>query len=70
MKRIYRTPGAAEYIGLKGSTLEKLRLSGDGPAFIRLGLRAVGYDVADLDRWLESRRVASTSEPRPEGAGK
>lgn len=60
--RIFRTPAAAEYVGLSPSTLEKKRLSGDGPKFIRLGGRAVGYDIADLDAWLDAQR-----ERRPAG---
>lgn len=55
-RRILRTPGAAAYVGLSPSTLEKKRLSGDGPAFLRLGGRAVGYDVRDLDAWLDAQR--------------
>ena len=55
-KRILRTPEAAEYLGLSRSTLEKKRLSDDGPRFIRLGGKAVGYDVRDLDEWLDSQR--------------
>jgi predicted DNA-binding transcriptional regulator AlpA len=54
--RILRTPRAAEYVGLSPSTLEKKRLSGGGPTFIRLGGRAVGYDVRDLDAWLDIQR--------------
>ena len=53
-RRILRTPEAAEYVGLSASTLEKKRVTGDGPEFIRLGGRAVGYDVAALDAWLDA----------------
>ena len=63
-KRILRTLEAAQYLGLSPSTLEKKRLTGDGPQFVRLGGRAVGYDVAALDRWLDSQRTASTSGMR------
>lgn len=59
--RILRTPEAARYVGLSASTLEKLRLVGQGPAWVRLGLRAVGYEIADLDRWLDER--GSTVRP-------
>ena len=55
-KRIFRTPEAAEYVGLSASTLEKKRLDGTGPEFIHLGGRAVGYDVAALDAWVEEQR--------------
>jgi predicted DNA-binding transcriptional regulator AlpA len=51
--KILRTPQAAEYVGLAASTLEKLRLTGGGPRFLRLGNRAVGYEIDDLDRWLQ-----------------
>ncbi|MCP4005462.1 MAG: AlpA family phage regulatory protein [bacterium] len=68
--RILRTPAAADYVGLSPSTLERMRLSGDGPTFIRLGGRAVGYDINDLDAWLDEQRdngegdvpTASTSQ--------
>lgn len=64
--RILRTPDAAAYIGLAASTLEKMRLTGDGPRFIRLGPKAVGYDRADLDHFIEAGRRSSTSEdPTP-----
>ncbi len=57
--RILRTPEAATYVGLSSSTLEKMRLTGDGPRFIRLGGRAVGYAIEDLDAWLDARRAES-----------
>lgn len=60
-QKILRTPAAGEYIGLSPSTLEKLRCLGEGPNFIRLGARIVGYEVAELDRWIEERR--SSSQP-------
>lgn len=55
-----RTPAAAAYTGLAESTLEKLRLTGDGPAYMKVG-KVVVYDTADLDRWLVSHRRSSTS---------
>ena len=60
--RRLRTPAAADYLGYAESTLEKKRLTGDGPPFIRLG-RVVVYDTRDLDAWLVQRRARSTSEP-------
>ncbi len=57
-RRVVRTPQAAEYTSLSASTLEKLRLSGGGPKFIKLGSRAVGYEIAELDRWLEECAAA------------
>ena len=55
-KRVLRTPAAAAYLSLAASTLEKMRLEGHGPPFVRLGRRAIGYDVQDLDAWLDKQR--------------
>lgn len=52
---------AAARIGLAVSTLQKKRVSGDGPPFVKLG-RAVRYRLADLDAWVAARVVSSTSE--------
>ena len=46
LRRILRTPEAAPYVGLAPATLEKMRVTGDGPRFIRLGGKAIGYDMA------------------------
>jgi predicted DNA-binding transcriptional regulator AlpA len=61
-QRLLRPPEAAPYIGLSVSTLAKQRLRGDGPKFVRLSPRAIGYLQADLDEWVASRRCLSTSE--------
>jgi predicted DNA-binding transcriptional regulator AlpA len=59
--RRLRTPAAADYLGYAESTLEKKRLTGDGPPFVRLG-RTIVYDTRDLDAWLTARRATSTSD--------
>lgn len=56
-----RTPAAAAYTGLAESTLEKLRVTGGGCPFIRIG-RVVVYDPRDLDAWLAANRRSSTAE--------
>ncbi len=60
--RVLRTPDAAQYLGLTASTLEKMRLSGNGPPFVRLGARAVGYTIGDLDSFIDAGRRKSTSD--------
>ena len=52
---------AAEYVGVSRSLLEKLRIAGGGPRFIKLG-RKVLYDTADLDRWCEASKRTSTAD--------
>jgi len=56
-----RTPQASQYLALSESTLNKLRVFGGGPRYIKSG-RAVLYDQRDLDDWLESHKRSSTSE--------
>jgi len=57
------TEAAATYLGLAESTLEKARVHGTGPKYVKLG-RAVRYRIRDLDEWLEARTMNSTSEMR------
>jgi hypothetical protein len=56
-----RTADAAEYLGSTESTLEKKRLTGNGPAYSKIG-RTVVYDTADLDDYLQRTKRLSTSE--------
>lgn len=55
------TKEAASYCRCGKSTLEKLRLTGGGPRYLK-PTRSVVYQVADLDAWLDGRRFSSTSE--------
>lgn len=54
------TNEAAQYVRLGKPTLERIRVKGDGPLYCKLG-GAVRYRRVDLDAWLESRLVSSTS---------
>lgn len=60
--RWLRVRDAARYLRLGVGTLNKLRLSGGGPRYAKLGAVVV-YDIADLDAWASERKVGSTSEP-------
>lgn len=61
MSDLLDTEGVARATGLAINTLEKYRVTGEGPPFLKLG-RAVRYDPNDLKAWLAARRVYSTSE--------
>jgi len=52
---------AAERLGVSVSYLNKLRLTGGGPPYAKLGAR-VAYDQADLTAWVETQKQRSTSE--------
>lgn len=58
---ILNTKEAARYVRLGKPTLERFRISGGGPRYCKLG-GAVRYRRVDLDAWIESRLVQSTSE--------
>ena len=59
--QILNTREAANYVRLGKPTLERFRISGAGPVFVKLG-GAVRYRVLDLDSWVDARRVRSTSD--------
>ena len=59
------TAEACEYLRLQKQTLRKLRCTGNGPPFCRIGSALTGrclYRRDDLDRWLDARRWTSTTE--------
>jgi len=55
------TVGAALRTGLAVPTLEKLRCTGGGPRYCKLG-RSVRYRISDLDEWVASHVVRDTSD--------
>ena len=55
------TTAAAQSLGLSPRTLEKLRITGGGPAFHKFGRRCL-YSVEDLQSWAAARRRLSTSD--------
>lgn len=50
-----RAQQAAEYLGISKSYLDKARIYGGGPNFIKVGA-AVIYSTKDLDIWLNDKR--------------
>ncbi len=69
IQRVLPARDAARILGLSESTLAKLRLSGNGPTYCKLGRRVL-YRPDDLLAWLEQRRRQSTSDPGLTDAGK
>lgn len=57
-----RAHAAAAYLGISPSTLAKLRCTGQGPSFTKLG-RVVVYERSDLDAWCDMQgKRRSTSQ--------
>lgn len=51
---------AAERLSVSASYLNKLRVTGGGPPFVKIGAR-VAYDPLDLATWLNSQKRSTTS---------
>ncbi|WP_322046949.1 helix-turn-helix transcriptional regulator [Paraburkholderia sp. J67] len=58
VSRIKRAPDAAVYIGVSLSTLRRLSKAPHGPKPIKLGGASVGFDVRDLDEWIDRKKAA------------
>jgi predicted DNA-binding transcriptional regulator AlpA len=58
---------AASALRLSERSMERMRVSGLGPKFLRCSTRAIRYRQSDLDDWIASRLVRSTSEVSAEG---
>jgi hypothetical protein len=69
---LYDEHAAARYLGgsdkpLSVRKLQRMRLEGSGPAYIKLGA-AVRYRQADLEEFLIRHRRSSTSDAATEAA--
>ncbi len=56
-----KTKETAKKMNMSETWLEKGRVYGYGPAFIKVG-NSVRYDDADIDAYLASRRFTNTTE--------
>jgi predicted DNA-binding transcriptional regulator AlpA len=54
----------AAHLRLSERTLERHRIAGTGPPFVKLGRRVV-YRREDIERWVEACTQRSTSETDP-----
>jgi Helix-turn-helix domain len=54
---------AAKILNVSASYLNKLRMTGDGPPFVKFGA-AVRYPTQALMAWAEARTRTSTSDSR------
>jgi excisionase family DNA binding protein len=61
-QQLFTTEESAAYLRVSKSYLDKLRVYGGGPPFLRPGKRKVLYRKSDLDAWLASQSFGSTSE--------
>lgn len=52
-------PQAAKYVGLSATTLNKMRCTGRGPRYLKLGSR-IYYRRNDLDQYINANTVETT----------
>ena len=66
VSRLLSTKQAADIIGCGESTLEKMRVFGGGPKYVKLSKSRRGrvvYDPVDIEAWVADRKRSNTSEP-------
>jgi predicted DNA-binding transcriptional regulator AlpA len=63
--RLLNQREAAVVLRLSERTLERFRLTGGGPVFVKAGRRVL-YREPDIEEWIASRTRASTSATRPD----
>jgi hypothetical protein len=61
MTTLLSTHDAARALNLSVRTLERYRLNGGGPQYVKAGRRKVGYRECDLETWIANRVVSNTS---------
>ncbi len=63
MPKLIDTTTAAKLCGLSVSTLNRWRVQGVGPEFLKL-VGAIRYRIDDVEEWLEANRQTRTREHR------
>jgi predicted DNA-binding transcriptional regulator AlpA len=61
MLRLLTQREAADLLRLSERTLERLRVTGTGPVYVKANRRVL-YREVDLEAWIAKRIVGSTSE--------
>lgn len=61
--RVIRLPEVMRKTGLGRTSLYKMSTSGQFPASISLGGKAMGWIEAEIDRWIEERMAARQQRP-------
>lgn len=54
-KKYLDEAATARLLGISRRTLQRYRLTGDGPNYVRLGVRRVAYAEGDVIAWVEAR---------------
>lgn len=60
-QKYFTNEEAADFLRISLKTLNNMRVSGDGPTFVKLGQR-ITYDRDDLIAWANRHKRNSTSD--------
>lgn len=60
--RLITERDAAELLSVRPATLRRWRWAGDGPAFVRIGRRAIRYAPAALSDFIAQGACTNTSD--------
>ena len=60
--RLVKQDEAAKYLGLSEATLERDRWRGGDIPYIRIGPRAIRYDLEQLDEYIDRNTIKNVSE--------
>ena len=60
-RTLLNTEQTAQRLGLSPRTLERYRVTGEGPEYLKMG-HAVRYTASALKRWLKGCKRRSTSD--------
>ena len=52
---------AAAFLSLSERTLQRYRVRGDGPVYLRFGKRRLAYAMGDLVAWMETCKFSSSA---------
>ena len=69
MKKLLTTKEAARYLGVSASFLERDRWAGAKIPFIKLGNRAVRYQLSELEAFINSRTQRASQQGAPSAVG-
>jgi excisionase family DNA binding protein len=56
-KKLVKQDSAANYLGLSEATLERDRWRGGNIPYVKVGSRAIRYDLEQLDEYIERNTV-------------
>ena len=59
---LFTESAAAHRMGVSPRTLQKWRITGEGPPFVRLSSRCIRYRLQDMADWTQGRLRRSTSQ--------